>query len=122
MVGATSSVSVQQLAIYIPDTDRDGNEITDHEAWVSQALELLSMIGGGASAFEDVLGAWLNPETKVLIREYTTIVYSYVKPQSFIDKLPELRAFLHEFGRQTNQGEVLFHWDGAAYSIVTFDG
>jgi len=121
VLGASSAISVQQLIVYVPDKDRNGEYIQDIDAWIEYGLEVLSKIGGGATAILDVLGAWLNPETDKLIREETSILYTYVIAEEFSEHLPKLRAFLHEFGSATNQGEVLFHWDGVAYRIVKFD-
>jgi hypothetical protein len=36
--------------------------------------------------------------------------------------LPRLREFLHRMGRETNQGEIAFEFDGRFYRIRTFDG
>src|SRR4051812_32364668 len=117
LLGASEVVSVQQISIYLPDKDKDGRFIDDHEIWVDQGLEILSAIGGGASALQDVLGAWLNPENGQLIKETTTIVYTYIVADRLIDQIPRLRALLHEFGSSTNQGEVLFHVAGQACRI-----
>jgi len=40
------------------------------------------------------------------------IVYTYVT-DALIRELPTLRAFLHRFGRDTNQREVAFSFAGA---------
>src|SRR5437868_10310752 len=110
LLGAAEAISVQQLAIYIPDRDKNGAVLEDHTVWVDEALRILSDIGGGASAIEKLLGAWLNPETGILIRETTCLVYTYIVPEKFVEHIPELRAFLHEFGVSANQVEVMMHF------------
>jgi hypothetical protein len=49
------------------------------------------------------------------------VIYSHVRPESFLQNLPRLREFLHRMGRETNQGEVAFEFDGRFYRIRTFD-
>jgi len=66
-------------------------------------------------------GTWLNPESKEIIWEKTTIMYTYVDPDSFEENVGLLRKFLHRFGRETNQGEVVFEFDGKFYRIRKYD-
>jgi hypothetical protein len=40
------------------------------------------------------------------------IVYTYIKPDRFVAYLPELREFLHRFGRETNQQVVVVELSG----------
>lgn len=40
------------------------------------------------------------------------IVYTYIKPERFIARLPELREFLHRFGQQTDQEVVVVELSG----------
>lgn len=122
-LGTDAGISIQRFTIYLPDRDRYGNEIPDRDAWKLEAMQLLSEINGGATAFPPVEGAWLNdteaePE---LIWETTVMIYSFIKPDSFLDNLPRLREFLHRFGRETNQGEVAFEFAGRFYRIRRFD-
>jgi hypothetical protein len=44
-----------------------------------------------------------------------------VKPDLFVQHLPELRRFLHRLGRETNQGEVALEFDGDFYRINEYD-
>jgi len=107
-------VEGQRFAIYIPDKDKDGKGI-DQEKWLDRALRLLSEIGGGATAMPPVRGAWLNEETGTLIIEEPVVVYSFVKPVEFAKRLQDLNAFMNEMGRETNQGEIAFEFDGVLY-------
>ncbi|HZU37332.1 MAG TPA: hypothetical protein VFA18_15520 [Gemmataceae bacterium] len=38
-----------------------------------------------------------------------------------VGSLPRLREFLHRMGRETNQGEIAFEFDGRFYRIRNFD-
>ena len=67
LLGASEELSVQQLAVYLPDKDRNGNAF-DNQVWIDEALRSFSKVGGGASAIRDLAGAWLNPETGELQR------------------------------------------------------
>ena len=119
-LGAAESAAIQCLTLYIPSQDRNGREF-DPTSWVERALKLLSKIGGGATALPPVDGAWLNPETSQLIREKVVLAYTYVDPEMFEATLPELRAFLHQLGRETDQGEVVFEFDDRLFKIRVYD-
>ena len=107
-------------SIYIPDKDRDGNEIGNQRKWVLEALDILGEINGGATAMPASEGVWLN-DTGEVIREHPVVVYSYVVPEPFLSGLSRIREFLHRMGRETNQGEVVVEYDGSFYRIRTFD-
>src|SRR5215207_1909971 len=104
-LGAAEQPSQDRITIYIPSRDRDGEPV-EFENWVKQAMELLSQIRGGATRMPPVQGAWLNPESQVLIIEDVTLVYSYVDGDALAVRLPELRRFLHAMGRALRQGEI----------------
>ena len=112
--------SAQRLTLYVPNKDCVGGLIDDHEKWTNEAQELLTEIGGGATAFPPVDGTWRKPDGDVLW-EQTKIIYTYVDPDKLMANMPRLRAFLHRFGRGTNQGEVVFEFDGWFWSIDKYD-
>lgn len=66
-------------------------------------------------------GTWLNPENGEIIQEKTKIIYTYVYPGKFEENIGALREFLHRFGRETNQGEVVVEFDGRFYRIRKYD-
>jgi hypothetical protein len=119
-LGVDSGVSAQCFSIYVPDKDRFGEEIGVQRKWVLEALRLLGEINGGATALPPSEGVWLNEEGTV-IAEHPVVVYSYVVPEPFLQNLPRIREFLHRMGRETNQGEVAFEFDGRFYRIRHFD-
>lgn len=65
-------------------------------------------------------GGWMN-DAGVPIWENPVVVYSEVKPETFIANLPRIREFLHRMGRETNQGEVVFEFGDRFYRIRNFD-
>jgi hypothetical protein len=119
-LGSDAGVSTQCFAIYIPNKDRSGQEIGNQRLWVLEAIRLLSEVNGGATAMPPVEGGWMNDEMQI-IWENPVVVYSFVRPDEFLQALPKLREFLHRMGRDTNQGEVAFEFDGRFYRIRKFD-
>lgn len=120
VLGADGDISTQQIAIYVPNKDCEGNEIGNQRKWVLEAIRLLCEINGGATAMPPVEGGWLNDEEEI-IWEHPIIVYSFIRPEPFLAQLDRVREFLHRMGRETNQGEVAFELDGVFYRIRTFD-
>jgi len=112
--------SAQCFSIYIPNKDREGNEIGDQRKWVLQAMRLLSEIDGGATAMPPVEGGWLNDESEI-VWENPVVVYSFIRPEEFAASLPRIREFVHRMGRETNQGEVAVEFDRRFYRIRKFD-
>lgn len=131
IVGTEEESSIQQLTLYIPSKDKNGKEVPNILDWIKESRKLLTFIGGGATALPPADGTWLSPEIKIetvtdlkdedVIWEKTTIIYTYIKADSFLKSLRALRNFLHRFGRETNQGEVVFEFDGKFFRISNFD-
>lgn len=119
-LGATADVSTQRLTLFIPNKDKNGRKLKDQSKWVDEARKLLSGIGGGATAFPPADGTWINEKGDV-IWEQTTMIFVYFLPDTFRAHLKNLREFLHRFGRETNQGEVVVEIDGEFYRIKQFD-
>jgi hypothetical protein len=109
----------QRFAVYIPNKDRNGVP-ADQAKWIDAALRLLSEMSGGATAMPPVTGAWRNPQTGELIIEEPVVVYSYVKPQQFAERLGELAAFVRQMGRETNQGAIALEFDGTFFTVEQF--
>lgn len=118
--GADGDVSTQCFTIYIPNKDRAGREIGDQRKWVLEAIHLLAAINGGATAMPPVEGGWLDERGQVLW-ENPVVVYSFIRADEFLANLPRLREFIHRMGRETNQGEIGFEFDGRFYRIRTYD-
>ena len=121
IIGAEEAPSAQQLVLYIPNKNKDGKQIKYIKRWINEAQEVLNEIGGGATAFPPADGTWLNPETNRTLWEKTTIIYTYIYSDKFEENIRLLRKFLHKFGRDANQGEVVFEFDGKFYRIRKYD-
>jgi hypothetical protein len=120
-LGATSDeISSQVLSLYIPNKDKKNKEFGTQRKWLLEAAGILAEIGGGFTIMPPVEGGWVG-EAGVIIFENPVVIYTYVKPEQFIAKLPALREFLHRMGRETNQGEVAIEFDHCFYRITTFD-
>jgi hypothetical protein len=119
-LGAAEEAALDRITIYVPSRDRDGNPI-EFESWVTRTLELLSQVGGGATRMPPAQGAWLNPDSKALIIEEVTLVYSYIDADALLVRLPDLRRLLHEMGRALKQGEVVIEVNDRFYKIREFD-
>lgn len=118
-LGAQDS-SRQCFSVYIPNKDSVGREIGNQRKWVLEAIGLLSEINGGATAMPPVEGGWLS-DAKEIVWENPVVVYSFIRPEQFISNLPRIREFVHRLGRETNQGEIAFEFDGVFYRIRNFD-
>lgn len=121
LLGASEEPSAQVLTLYIPDKDKDGKQIKNLNRWLKEAQNVLTLIGSGSTAMPPADGTWFNPISSETIREKTTIMYTYIEPDAFEENIGLLREFLHGFGRETNQGEVVFEFDGRLYRIRKFD-
>jgi hypothetical protein len=50
LLGAIEEPSFQRLTLYIPASDKNGKEIRKLKEWLEKAREILTAIGGGATA------------------------------------------------------------------------
>jgi len=119
-LGADAGISVQCLTLYIPSKDKSGNEIADQRRWVVNGAKLLAEIGGGVTIMPPVEGGWMD-DKGTIVWESPILVYTFIRPDEFRLVLPALRRFLHSLGRDTEQGEVAFEFDGRFYRISSFD-
>jgi hypothetical protein len=113
-LGAEPAVSLQVLSIYLPNKDRYGTEF-DASPWIKEAGEMLFRIGGGATVMPPQEGVTAD-ESGVPLWESTVVVYTYVT-DALVRELPALRAFLHRYGRTTNQREVGVSLAGEGQSL-----
>lgn len=120
-LGATRPVGSGQVTLFIPDKDREGSGV-DQGHWTDEALRTLGRLFGGATAFPPGKGIWRDDARGgVLLEGMTVMVVSYASRPDLHAGLGTLRMFLHEFGRQTNQGEVGLVVDSKYYGISAYD-
>jgi hypothetical protein len=119
-LGASQAASPQILSLYIPSVDKEGNSTFDQKVWIRKAGEMLSDLGGGVTVNPPSRGGWKSPSGEI-IWEDIVILYSFIDAESFLQNLPILRKFLHQLGRETNQGEVACQFDGMFYKITEYD-
>ena len=111
-LGAREAASSQKFSIYLPDRDSENNEVPGFEAWVDAALALMIDINGGATKLPPAVGVWRS-QGGAETRENTSIVYSFIRdPDGFESGIGQIAAFLHKFGRETGQGEVMVEFEG----------
>ena len=120
LLGASKAPATQVLTLYIPDKDRNGKQIKNLSKWIREAQDVLTAIGGGSTS-TSANGTWMNPESGVIIREKTVIVYTYINADSFKKNFRRLREFVHRFGKETNQGEVAVLFAGMFYLVQKYD-
>lgn len=109
-----------RLTVYVPTKDKTGKDI-DHSTWLKRTIDVLAQLGNGATVTPSYEGVWLGPNGEH-VREAVTLVYTFVIPELFEDKISELRGHLHEMGRTTNQGAIAAEFSGQFFTIETYDG
>jgi len=129
ILGAIEAPSTQQLTLYIPNKDKAGREIKHLRTWIKEAQKVLTIIGKGSTTMPPADGTWLKKDIdsmkelkdEDILWEKTTIIYTYIDPDRFEKNLKSLREFLHKFGRETDQGEVVFEFAGEFFRICKYD-
>jgi hypothetical protein len=112
LLGASSESSDQMLSLYIPNKDEHDREFGTQRKWVLRAARLLAEMGGGVTILPPAEGGWLNEKEGTIVWESPVLVYTYIKSDRFLPKIPELRKLVHEMGHETKQGEVVVEFDG----------
>jgi len=130
-LGARDNFSVQRIAIYLPNKDRDGNPVKNIEAYIASGMRLLAEINLGVTRLPWANGIWINTEKGAQsIPENTTVIYSFLrKPVEFFSRISDIKAFIHTFGKETNQGEVFVEYCGEleetfywrAYAVADYE-
>lgn len=94
------------LVLFIPSKDR-GDESIDQEYWVGEALQVLGLLFGGATAFPQGKGVWRDDaqDGKLLFDE-PVVIQCYTSEEALERQAPVLREFLHRMGREARQGAI----------------
>jgi len=103
-LGSAEAVYSEKVTLFIAHKDRNGVDLPNVEFWIQEAEGALSRLGGGATSLQ-ARGVWRDEHDEPLY-EMTTLVYSYAPPKAILDNVSHLRAFLHRYGREANQGAV----------------
>lgn len=97
------------LVLFVPSADREGNPVAEQSRWVTDALDVLGTLYGGATAYPKARGVWRDDERGgALVFDEPVVMHCYTTPDDIEDeiKLDELGRFCRRLGRETNQGEV----------------
>ncbi len=129
ILGATEEPASQVVTLYIPNKDKNGKTIRNLNRWKKEAHDILTIFGKGSTMMPPADGTWLRNDIDSIeelkdadiLREKTTLIYTYISPDRFEKNLKSLREFLHRFGRETNQGIVVLEIDGKFYTIGKYD-
>ena len=113
--GATD-VREDRFAIYIPNKDRDGKPVNQGK-WIDKTLRLFSEICGGATAMPPIRGAWVNEETENLVVEEPVLVYTFIEPDEFAERMKEVVSLVREIGTETGQGQMAIEFNQTFYLI-----
>lgn len=117
----SESASRKRISIYIPDKNFDGEQVVGIDKWIEDGLTALEKVNGGASAILGIRGRYRNKKGKS-IRETTAIVYSYIfDADLFLNNFHEIRKFVHDFGRVTQQEEVVVEFDDEFHKVTVYD-
>ncbi len=122
-LGAGPPAGVDQVTLFVPSVDRDGNPI-DQAYWTEQALATFGGLFRGATAFPPGRGVWRDDSRGgELVYDETQMVTSYVASGAFGDHdlVKRLREFLCRMGRDASQGEIGIVIDGTYFGIVDYE-
>ena len=114
----------QKFFIYLADCDRNNQPIADFQKWIDRAIVLMVRINGGCTVLPPATGAWKDSATGTLIRENTTVIYSFIMhAERFEKKIKLIKNFLHAYGIETDQDEVMAEmsgWNGEHYACEAY--
>jgi hypothetical protein len=106
-LGASKSAATL-LVLFIPSRDRSDQPI-DQEFWVGQALEVLGMGFGGATAFPQGRGMWRDDaQGGKLLFDQPVVIQCYKSEDALERRAEDLRGFLVRLGTEARQGAVGF--------------
>jgi hypothetical protein len=97
------------VVLFVPSVERDGSTAINQDYWVSQALETLGQLYGGATAFPRARGVWRDDERGgVLVKDEPVVIHCYTTPADIADpdRLNRLGSFCRKMGREAHQGEI----------------
>jgi len=104
-LGASKAASTL-LVLFIPSRDRADRAI-DQEYWVTEALQALGTLFGGATAFPQGQGVWRDDaQGGKLLFDEPVVIQCYTNEEALERQASALREFLHRMGREARQGAI----------------
>jgi len=107
---ASSEASAQKFSIYIADKDENNEDVPDIGDWITGAISLLTEINGGSTKII-AQGTWKS-DNGTVTNDATSIIYSFIDPETFFRRLDDIVYFLHDYGKRTSQGAVMVEFSG----------
>jgi hypothetical protein len=110
-LGASKAAS-SLLVLFVPSKDRSDSPI-DQPFWVTEALNTLGTLFGGATAFPQGKGIWRDDgQGGKLLFDEPVIIQCDTSEYLIEERITDLREFLHRMGREARQGAVGLVIDG----------
>jgi hypothetical protein len=101
-----SKAAAALLVLFIPSKDRSNRPI-DQGYWVEEALNVLGMLFGGATAFPQGRGVWRDDaQGGKLLFDEPVVMHCYTSAQMLEKQMSALGEFLHRMGREARQGAI----------------
>ena len=96
------------LVVFVPSHAQDEKPIPDQEFWANGAIDIMSKLYGGCTAFDTFGGGyWSDKQSKVLVDKPMTVEsYAFREAAEDPQKLHQLLDFLKRMGSKTNQESI----------------
>ena len=126
-LGARDDILSQRFSIYLPNMGKDASGLDieiprgELDRFVNEAKTILGKLNQGATVYPECDGIWWKRGSAEPTHEKTRVVYSFIDPTAFREGLPQIREFLHRFGRETGQQQVFVEFDSLALRIENYD-
>ena len=103
-----------KVTIYVPATVNVTEQI-DNTQYVDRIASLLSKCFGGSTS-TPALGYWLS-STQGLVKEKTTMIFSYCKDQDLEEKIDVIITACEELKKELAQEAIAMEINGEMYFI-----
>ena len=108
-LGSQVSRKAILVVLFVPSVERDGATAVNQDYWVEEALAILGILFGGATAFPRARGVWRDDEMGgALVKDEPVVIHCYTTSAEISDSLnlSRLGSFCRKMGREARQGEV----------------
>ncbi len=103
-----------RITIYVPSTI-DIDKAIDTTEYVNKTHELLSTCFGGSTETKAV-GCWMSP-TAGLVKETTTMVFSYCKQEDLEKYIDEVYRWCYTMREELKQDSIAVELNGEMYFV-----